>query len=239
MVRRPEVVHDPRHFVPQRRVVVLWEVCALVPPEEEPGGPDTRPVTTIPDWLAGIGLVVPAGTGLVGYVLAGRNEQARDERAAKPEAVARRASVRERLGEQSHAFQRETLLELQDALQRQVRSVAKVILHDRRTLQEQGTLTLLGPELDEENYEIGVTVRRLQQRVLGAGLREAVDAFRRHVTQIETSFAGVSDMNTEHGIRQLERLQLELGEHYIALSDQVGTALRAELGWLPEETSPV
>jgi hypothetical protein len=81
-------------------------------------GPDTRRVTTVPAWLAVLGLVVPAGTGLIGYVLAGRNEQARDDRAAKREAVARRASVRERLQEQSHAFQRETLLELQDALQR-------------------------------------------------------------------------------------------------------------------------
>ncbi len=150
-------------------------------------------MTTIPDGIAVLGLVVPAGTGLVGYVLAGRNEQARDERAAKREATARRASVRERLVEQSHAFQRETLLELQDALQRQVRSVAKMILHDKRTLEEQGTLTLLGEELDAESYEIGVTVRRLQERVLNATLRRTVDEFRGHVTHVETSFFTVHE----------------------------------------------
>jgi len=196
-------------------------------------------MTTLPNWLAGLGLLVPAVTGLFGYVLAGRNEQARDERAAKREAVARRASVRERLEEQSHAFQRETLLELQDALQRQVRAVAKVIFHDRSTLRDQGKLTLVGPDLDAENYEIGVTVQRLQERLLDAALRDAVDNFRRHVVRVETSFIAVQEMSAEAGISHLEGLQQEIGEHYMALGDQIGTGLRAELGWLPEAPPPV
>jgi hypothetical protein len=134
-------------------------------------------VTTIPNWIAVLGLIVAPVTGLLGYVLAGRNERARDERAAKREAVARRASVRERLDEERHAFQRETLLELQDALQRQVRCAAKVIIHDRSTLREHGTLTQVGPELSGESYEIGVTTRRLQERVLDGALRGAVGEF--------------------------------------------------------------
>lgn len=195
-------------------------------------------MTTVPGWLAVLGLVVPAGTGLIGYVLAGRNEQARDERAAKREAVARRASVRERLEEQSHPFQRETLLELQDALQRQVRCAAKIILHDRNTLREHGTLTQVGPELNEESYEIGVTTRRLQERVLDGALRGAVGEFRRHVADVETAFIAVGEMSAEAGISRLDALQREVAEHYVTLSDQVGTALRGELGWLPEETRP-
>jgi hypothetical protein len=195
-------------------------------------------VTTVPNWLAVIGFVVPAGTGLIGYVLAGRNEQARDERAAKREATARRASVRERLEEERHAFQRETLLELQDALQRQVRSVAKIILHDRRTLREHGTLTQVGPELSGEGYEIGVTTRRLQERVLDSALRGAVGEFRSHVADVETAFIAVREMSAEGGVQHLDGLQREVAEHYIALSDQVGTALRIDLGWLPEETRP-
>lgn len=201
-------------------------------------GADTRHVTTVPNWLAVLGLVVPGGTGLVGYVLAGRNEEARDERAAKREAVARRASVRERLVEQSHAGQRETLLELQDALQRQVRSVARIILHDRSTLREHGTLTQVGPELSEESYEIGVTTRRLQERVLDAALRDAVGEFRSHVADVETAFIAMEGMSPEAGIQHLDRLKREVAEHYIALSDQLGEAVRAELGWLPEESRP-
>jgi hypothetical protein len=199
-------------------------------------GADTRCVTTIPNWIAVLGLIVAPVTGLLGYVLAGRNERARDERAAKREAIARRASVRERLDEERHAFQRETLLELQDALQRQVRCAAKVLLHDRSTLQEHGTLTQLEPELNEESYEIGVTTRRLKERVLDEALRDAVEEFRSHVTEIETSFISVREMSAETGVQHLDGLQRDTAQHYIALSDQVGTALRAELGWLPEDT---
>ena len=198
-------------------------------------GPDTRRVTTVPNWIALLGLVVPAATGLAGYVLAGHNERARDERAAAREEMARRASVRERLEEQSHAFQRETLLELQDALQRLVRCTARVIFHDQKTLREQGKLTRLGEELDEESYEVGVMTRRLQERVLDAALRGAVEEFRRYVTEVEVSFVSVHDMKAEEGIRHLDGLQRDLVQHYVALSDQLGAALREELGWLPGE----
>jgi hypothetical protein len=195
-------------------------------------------VTTVPNWIAVLGLIVAPVTGLVGYVLAGRNERARDERATRREAMARRATVRERLEQERHAFQRETLLDLQDALQRQVRSVAKMILHDKRSLQERGALTFLGSELDAESYEIGVTVRRLQERVMDETVRRAVEEFRSHVTHVETSFATVHEMSAEDGVRHLDSLQHDLVQHYIALSDQMGKALRGELGWLPEETQP-
>jgi hypothetical protein len=197
-------------------------------------GTDTRLVTTVPNWLALVGLVVPAATGLVGYVLAGRNERARDERAAAREAIARRASVRERLDEQSHAFQRETLLELQDVLQRLMRCTSRVILHDRRTLKERGELTLVGEELDRESYEIGVAAQRLQERVLERALREAIGQFRSQVSTIQASFVFVSEMSAEDGIAHLESQLATLGEYYTAITHLVGTALRIELGWLPE-----
>jgi hypothetical protein len=192
-------------------------------------------VTTVPNWLALLGLVVPAATGLAGYVLAGRNERARDEREAARDAMARRASVRERLEEQSHAFQRETLLELQDVLQRLVRCTSRMILHDRKTLKEHGKLTLLGEALNEESYEIGVTTRRLQERVLDVALRDAVAQFHSHVSGVEASFVIVDDLSVEDGIKHLDGLQRDLAQHYVALSERIGTALRAELGWLPEE----
>ena len=89
--------------------------------------------------------------------------------------------------------------------------------------------------MDEESYEIGVTTRRLQERVLDGALRAAVDEFRRHVTEVETSFIHVNDMTAEDGISHLDGLQRDLVQHYVRLSDQLGTALRVELGWLPEE----
>lgn len=196
-------------------------------------------MTTIPDWLAVLGLVIPAGTGLAGYVLAGRNELARDDRAARREAMARRASVRERLETERHAFQRETLLELQSALQRQVRAIVKVTFHDRETLKEHGTLTLLSDDLSNEAYAIKTEMQRLQERVLDTGLRGALSAFRDHVATAEGAFMTVKEMSPEDGIKRLDRLQSDLAEHFLTVSDQIGGALRSELGWLPEEAPPL
>ncbi|MGA9314510.1 MAG: hypothetical protein WBV77_07775 [Solirubrobacteraceae bacterium] len=192
-------------------------------------------MTTIPNWLAVLGLLVPSGTGLAGYILAGRNEEARDERTAKREAVARRISARERLEEQRHALQRETLLELQDALQRQVRCAAKVIFHDQQTVKQHGTLTQIGEELNEESYRIGVTVRRLKERVLDPELRVAIEQFHNHVSGLDASVVVVKEMSAQDGIKHLGGQLMNLTNHYTSVSDLMGTSLRVELGWLPEE----
>ena len=166
-------------------------------------GAHTRRVTTVPNWIAVLGLIVAPGDGPLGLHPAGRNERARDERVAARDAIARRASVRERLEEQSHAFQRETLLELQDVLQRLMRSTAKIILHDEKTLKEQGKLTLVGEELDQESYQIGVLTRRVQERLLNPALRNAVEQFRGHVSEVEASVVVVDDMHREDAIKHL------------------------------------
>jgi len=46
-------------------------------------------VSSIPVWYGVVSLVVSAGAGLVGYLLSGRNDEARDRRAAEREQAAR------------------------------------------------------------------------------------------------------------------------------------------------------
>lgn len=187
-------------------------------------------MTNVPDWLAALGLIVPALTGIAGYGLAGRNEQARDVRAADREAVARRAAQGERLDEQRHAFQRETLLELQDVLQRQVRCTAKAILHDKRTLQSTGTLTQVGPELDQESYDNAVALRRLKVRVLDENLRNEIEAFHGFTASIQVPVAVISQTSPADAIKRLDEQMRELSERYEALTETLGISLRAELG---------
>jgi hypothetical protein len=190
-------------------------------------------MTTIPNWLALLGLVVPAATGLAGYVLAGRNEQARDERAASREEIARRATVRERLVEQRHALQRDTLLELQDVLQKQVRISSQVIFYDRKSLEEHSTLTLLGDDLNQQSYDIGVAVRRLQERVLDAALRDAVERFRDRVAAVGVGVTGHLGAPNLPTVADLDQRLSHLNNEYTAVSALVGAALRAELEWIP------
>ena len=116
-----------------------------------------------------------------------------------------------------------------------VRCTARMILHDQRTLKEQGTLTLLGEELNEQGYEIGVATRRLQERVLDPALRNAVNQFHSHMSGVEASVVAVNDLGVEDSIKHLEGQLRTMTDHYVVLSDLIGTALRGELGWLPEE----
>jgi hypothetical protein len=52
------------------------------------------------------------------------------------EESARRAALADRLEEDRHAFQRDTLLELQDELQRLARATTRILLQDERTVKE-------------------------------------------------------------------------------------------------------
>jgi hypothetical protein len=96
-------------------------------------------MTSVPDWLAVVGILVPAVAGLGGYYLAGRNEEERDLRTAEREETSRRRAFVERLEERRRGFQLDLLLELQDVLQKEVRATSKILMHDLRTLRNSGT----------------------------------------------------------------------------------------------------
>jgi hypothetical protein len=93
-------------------------------------------------WLAAItGFTTLTGTlggTLGGYWFAGRNEEKRDERTAEREADARRVARAERLADQRHEIQRQTLFELQDELRHLSRFTFLIIRYDRKTIREQG-----------------------------------------------------------------------------------------------------
>ncbi len=119
-------------------------------------------------WAAIVGPITTLLSGLGGYWLAGRNDDARDQRAAAREEAARRAALAERLEEQRHTFQRDILLELQDELQHLARITTRIAIQDRKTLKERGQLYLLPEEMSDEANQIVISVQRLRTRALGA-----------------------------------------------------------------------
>ena len=127
-------------------------------------------------WAAIVGPITTLLGGLGGYWLAGRNEEARDRRAAAREGATRQAALGERLEEQRHSIQTETLLALQDQLLRLARNATMALAADVRNLRDDGRYRPLG-DLGDETREITASVQLLRTRVLDAGLREAVDNF--------------------------------------------------------------
>lgn len=90
-------------------------------------------------WVAAIGPITAAGGTLGGYWFAGRNEEKRDEQTAVREAAARRAPLAERLDDQRHEIQRETLMALQTELVQLARLTAQIVMYDHcRTASQYG-----------------------------------------------------------------------------------------------------
>jgi len=186
-------------------------------------------VTQIPSWLAALGILAPVATALGGYWFAGRNEEARDQRTAEREKRARRESFGERQVERRHAFQRELLLDLQTAMQREVRATARIVFQDQRTLREHGTLNQLPAGMSEEAYDAGVDMWRLQVRVLNDDLRGELEKLHEHASGVESSVALVKDLQAQEAIDQLGTLLNELTSRYANVNALLGQHLRAEL----------
>ena len=177
-------------------------------------------------WAAIVGPITTLLSGLGGYWLAGRNDDARDQRAAAREEAARRAALAERLEEQRHTFQRDILLELQDELQHLARITTRIAIQDRKTLKERGQLYLLPEEMSDEANQIVISVQRLRTRALDPVLRQAVADF---IDLCSRDASALARASAETILAHLDQQEAQLTHRYIALNDLLGELLRQEL----------
>lgn len=191
-------------------------------------------VTPPADWTVIVAPIATLAGGLGGYWLAGRNEEARDCRAAKRAAGERRAAFGERLEEDRHHFQRDTLLELQDELLRLARNTALAIAQDQQTLKQSSRFFLLGEPGGTEARQIVASVQRLRSRVLDDQLREQIE---RYVGLCASEMAivarfpgGLVPMGQRDAVlTELSRLDREMATAYQRLTDVLGAHIRREL----------
>ena len=133
--------------------------------------------TTIPTIVAVAGVVTPGVTALGGYLLAGFNEEKRDERQAAREQDARDAERKARLRDRNHDFQREVLLGLQEQGRRLTRVSLQVINHDLRALEQRGEVGRVPQDLDQEALDAGAAYLQAVNRVTNDGLRDHLREF--------------------------------------------------------------
>jgi len=177
--------------------------------------------------VAVIGSIATVAGSYGGYMVAGRNEEARDKRADQREARARRAALAERLEEERHTFQRDTLLELQDVLLRLSRWQGLVTSQDVKTLKEHGKRFQLPDEIGgEEPRNLVASAHRLRTRVLDSGLRTAIGDF---IILCAQATAGLDGMESDMAIHQLQSRDSEAATRYVELSERIGEHLRKEL----------
>jgi hypothetical protein len=153
----------------------------------------------------------PAASGLAGYWLGARNDEARDKRAAEREERARLVAREDRIEDERQAFQREVLLELQDRLLALTRSAAEVILRDRQTLRDEEKTYQLPEDLNKRVHEAGVALIRSRERVLNDELRHELKALQEFATELEFLALNLGEADSGQAVRQLDDANLEGG----------------------------
>lgn len=167
---------------------------------------------------------------VAGYLGAGWNEARRDKRSAEREASARHAALVEKLEEERHAFQQDTLLELQDKLLELVRVVAMANKFDAQSVKEKGKVTELPDSVGGEgSRRIFGDVARLRSRVLDPELRQKIGEF----TALCASDPVVQgeDFFAPHAA-WIQR-DIEVSREYELLAEHLGRVIRGELDRRP------
>jgi hypothetical protein len=179
---------------------------------------------------ANLGYLIAAvfGTvsGLSGYLLAGRNEQKRDDRMAARD----RQALRDRRMDDARVFQRDTLLELHDTLYKLNRVVGRTNhldeMHYRQT-GRYGRDPILPEDLDEKFTELLATVNRLRVRVFDEELRGLIGQYRESLIRggLHGRRTEGDDAETRARAKREEKKSLDL---YGRLEEKLGAMIRAQ-----------
>lgn len=170
---------------------------------------------------------------LGGYWLAGLNEAKRDVRAGQRDDLARKQALAERRILETRAFQRETLLELQDVVQRMARLDGRLINFDFLEARSGRYNSQMPDALDDESFQNANLLLKLNTRILDSTIRERVLAFNQYsgsLALLGESLVGLSQDELES--RLVAELQRALVE-YSRVMDPLGEAIRLELSWQP------
>lgn len=170
---------------------------------------------------------------LGGYVFAGINERRRDERTLEGEMAMRRRDLLAKLESEKHALQLESLMALQDALQRVARLTGKTMYFDHMQARDE-KYTQLPEGLSEEMLQAEVSASRYAERVLDPQVRSAVRRFMdlsKRLSMLPTDLQGLSGEALENHANEKLR---EFGHGYNSMAELLGEALRREIDWQPD-----
>jgi hypothetical protein len=177
------------------------------------------------EWITALSIIAPSVTGVMGYRLAGINEEKRDIRQAQREKDARKAERLQRLRDRNHDFQREVLLGLQDQGRMLTRVTLQAINHDLKTIEDTGQIGRLPDVLDQEVLAAGAAYLEALNRVADDGLRHHLREFHELAAKAN-SFFGLSPPQAK---TQLETVKTKMAFDYRAAHDALGAVLRSEL----------
>lgn len=166
----------------------------------------------------GFGGLLPVFTLLLGFAASSLNEWFRDKRAKNREHEARMAARRERLSDRRADFQRQTLLDLQEAVLVVTRSLWSLHSHDLDVARTSGhwELRLIPEELNQEHASANAKTILLAARVRNDEIRSLAGQLRDRGNVVMLCD---SETSSRRAIQSID-------ETFLNLNEKIGELLR-------------
>jgi hypothetical protein len=178
--------------------------------------------TLIPTALGGL---IALGSGLTAQLIAARSTRKSDERRHAADRDLHEHDAGLKRSAERDDFQRETLVRLQESLQRMARANGRALFFDHMQAR-QGQFLQFGAELSQEMHESQVEVRLHSARVLDPRVREAVDVFIADCVDMTMLPTGYKGLDPEEIDARATQLTARMGETFNRVNGIVGEALR-------------
>lgn len=169
---------------------------------------------------------------LGGYLLAGLNEEKRDRRTAAQDRERRADEALLRREEERHRAQLETLMALQQDVQKVAREAGRTMHFDLMQARE-GKYTQLPGGWSEDDLAARQSLSLHHSRVLDEEVRRAVEEFSAVAAAVSTTPAALMGLAGEELEAASTRQMVRLLEAAQAAQSAVGAAVRHELQWEP------
>ncbi len=168
-------------------------------------------VQTETSWL------LPVGMLLLGYITKSVSDWLEFRRTRQREREAREEARRDQVSERRNNFQRQTLLELQEALMQLIRSTAAIDRYDLMVNQKSSPRDkIISGELDEQFRSINARVMVLTVRVADKTVRQLAD---------EVRHSGHS-LSLEKNEEQADKLSATILHSFELVNGRIGELLR-------------
>jgi hypothetical protein len=174
-----------------------------------------------------VGLVGGGGlSALLGYILGGRNELKRDDRAASREIAARR----ERQADDARMFQRDTLLEIHDRLYKINRMTGRMMHQDRQVFAKTRRYARdqMPDGWSDEHSEVLAQINRLRVRIFDPELRDLIYRYTSLLIRALSPRQRRVDDDDYAVYTMSQKLDDESTLMWADLENQLGAAIRAQ-----------
>ncbi|MHB8482037.1 MAG: hypothetical protein ACYDBV_04770 [Nitrospiria bacterium] len=165
----------------------------------------------------------PVLTALLGYAAGFVSEWFRDQRTSKRDREARKATRQDQLSERRVTFQRQTLLDLQDAMMKLVRTAG--VMHHQDIMEYHKTgkwqQQSFGGEVAESSRLTMASTLMLSVRVRDDTIRELVEKVKSHALKaMLCTTEGESQIAMRNMTNTYETLNERIGEVFRKLDDE-------------------